>query len=100
MVERCLVRCQKLWAKQKPVILRKLKKPDCAHSEVQILPFKLNRTRAANGTWKLEPQPNEASRYDASQVHPNSWALLGVIADQSLSSLGKLSQKPRNLEKQ
>jgi hypothetical protein len=61
--------------KTKTVILRRFKKPDSAHSDVQILPFKLNRTRAANGTWKLEPQPNEASRYpNASQVHPNSWA--------------------------
>jgi hypothetical protein len=59
---------QQTVGKTKTVILRRLKNPDSTHSDVQNLPFTLKRTRAANGTWKLEPEPNKASVYEVSQL--------------------------------
>jgi hypothetical protein len=46
------------------LVLRKFKDPSSLHIAVQKLPFTLERTRAANGTWKLEPKPNDASQFE------------------------------------
>jgi hypothetical protein len=70
-----ILRKNRVWNKN-----RRLKNADSTHSDVQNLPFTLKRTRAANGTWKLEPQPNNKAQQHEDvvlighSVEGTSWA--------------------------